>query len=452
MMKKIKIIGIIVLLAIISSCKTTSKLAPQPEWVLSRPANSAYYIGISSAPKKGLTPAEYIKNAKENALADLASNISIKIESSSALSMIENNDKLNQSFTQEINASTRAYLEGYEQVGEWENNDYYWVYYRLSKATYQQQKENRKNGKISDAKNKYLQGRAFLEQGKHVSAIKYYIDALVSIKNYLGESTNTDIDNSQKELGITLINSITDIVSNIEIENFSKEITKKKYIDYSANEFKYRILDKNKVALESFPMNVSFSGLGLTNEQENTDNDGYLYCHLTKIKSSSNSESLTVEPNMLAISRYTDDGTIRTLIKNLPAKKIKIIVNLEKPTMIINTIEKEFNANRQTNEIYNAFTTSLSSAFEIIKEGNADFTLNVDSDVAKTGTSYGETQTALSYSITITNSNGNLVYSKNNKTSGSASSAKSSSQKAYSEFSKNVGLTICRDIISRISK
>ena len=66
--------------------------APRPSWVSSKPINSGMYSGIGMAYKSA--GADYIAMAKNNALNDLASEISVNISSSSLFYQIEQDDNL----------------------------------------------------------------------------------------------------------------------------------------------------------------------------------------------------------------------------------------------------------------------------------------------------------------------------------------------------------------------
>ena len=55
-------------------------------------------------------------------------------------------------FDQIIRISTDDYLEGFEPVDLYENESSYWVYYRISKATYVEKKELKKQQALEAAK------------------------------------------------------------------------------------------------------------------------------------------------------------------------------------------------------------------------------------------------------------------------------------------------------------
>src|SRR5574344_1671200 len=160
-----------------------------PTWVNTRPQDPDYYIGIGTASKNNSNSESYMALAKKNALADLASEISIQIESRSILNTLQTGHDFSQQFTNQIKAENSIKLEGYEQMGTWENSDYYWIYYRLSKKAYEQWKIRQKEAAVSQARNQYLQAKKMIENKLYINALKLYIEALTSLESYLNETT-----------------------------------------------------------------------------------------------------------------------------------------------------------------------------------------------------------------------------------------------------------------------
>ena len=96
----------------------------QPDWVLKRPINNSYFIGIGIANKSNSR--EYIQSAKNSALNDLSSEISVRISSELVDIAIEKSGLSEEEVRLEIHSSTKADLEGYVLVDTWENKNEYW--------------------------------------------------------------------------------------------------------------------------------------------------------------------------------------------------------------------------------------------------------------------------------------------------------------------------------------
>ncbi|PLX09447.1 MAG: hypothetical protein C0596_02620 [Marinilabiliales bacterium] len=246
---QIQVVLVFLLLISASSCqlfqRTSYKKEPKPDWLTSRPQNNMYYFGISSSPKKGYLPSDYMANAQQNALSDLAGGISVNIESTSVLSVMENTYNFNENFSSEISATTNEQLEGYELVDTWEDSDYYWVYYRLLKTKHLQLKLQRKEQSILDSKSKYYQARELLDRDLHYNAFRFYVEALTALKSYLGDCTSTDIYGEEKDLGNEIFSEMAEFVNNLNINFTTKTISVKKGVELDDEVFSFKITDQN---------------------------------------------------------------------------------------------------------------------------------------------------------------------------------------------------------------
>lgn len=116
--------------------------AEMPDWVTEKPRESNAYHGIGYA--KVVTDGSHVSRAKNVALQDLASEISVEIRGSLTDFQEERNGKVRKSVISNIEARTRNHLAGYELAGTWQDQDTYWVYYRLDKVDYEQQQLERR--------------------------------------------------------------------------------------------------------------------------------------------------------------------------------------------------------------------------------------------------------------------------------------------------------------------
>ena len=76
------------------SCTTQQNLIedtpqdPIPDWVSQHPIDNSYYIGIGSCNKKSY-PVDFNSIAKKNALNDMASSVSVRVQGESFLNTME---------------------------------------------------------------------------------------------------------------------------------------------------------------------------------------------------------------------------------------------------------------------------------------------------------------------------------------------------------------------------
>ena len=102
------------LLPFVFSCgvKKTASIEPMPvapNWVQQKPIENFYYSGIGMAVKSGNN---YQAIAKNNALNDLASEISVQINSTSVLYQIESNEQFREDFRANTRLSSIENIEG----------------------------------------------------------------------------------------------------------------------------------------------------------------------------------------------------------------------------------------------------------------------------------------------------------------------------------------------------
>lgn len=103
-----------------------------PQWVDNYPIVDTAYVGIGFGLKSN---PDYIKDAKKEALSDLISSISLTVSSESEYSKYENNF-YEDSYQQTIKRHASSKLKGHKLIDTYENDDYYWVYYAITKQAY----------------------------------------------------------------------------------------------------------------------------------------------------------------------------------------------------------------------------------------------------------------------------------------------------------------------------
>jgi hypothetical protein len=159
--------------------------AQRPGWISSKPNVDGFYVGVGSASKR---MGDFAGIAKKNALQDLVSEIRITISSTSILSQIDKNSQFKEEYESNIKTIAAAEIQDFERVDSYEDEQSYWVYYRLSKANYQAQKQK----SLSDVKTMALQffeKAVQAEQNNTIAtAIDFYFRSLLTLKDYWGEN------------------------------------------------------------------------------------------------------------------------------------------------------------------------------------------------------------------------------------------------------------------------
>ncbi|PLX14178.1 MAG: hypothetical protein C0597_10430 [Marinilabiliales bacterium] len=188
----------------------------KPKWVTDRPVDNNYYIGIGKASKTE-SDADYLEIAKNKALADIISEISVNISSNSILNQIEDNTGLQETYQARIELSTMDYIEGYEIVDSWDNKEEYWVYYRLSKAEYKRRKQEILDRAINLSKDFYEKAKEAEQEYDINNALIYYVKSFDAVKKHIGEDLSVFTMEGRIYLDNAIYQSIQDIFSRIKI-------------------------------------------------------------------------------------------------------------------------------------------------------------------------------------------------------------------------------------------
>ncbi|MCE2994108.1 MAG: ARPP-1 family domain-containing protein [Cyclobacteriaceae bacterium] len=156
-----------------------------PDWVNNKPNDAGFYVGIGSASKK---LNDYAGIAKKSALQDLVSDIKINISSTSILNQIDKNYQFKEEYESNIKTTAAAEIQDFERVAAYEDAANYWVYYRLSKATFHAQKQK----SLADTKNmafQFFEKAVRAEQNQSfATAIDFYFRTLLTLKDYWGDN------------------------------------------------------------------------------------------------------------------------------------------------------------------------------------------------------------------------------------------------------------------------
>lgn len=202
----------------LSSCAGSNFAASnkkKPDWVKSRPASDEYYIGIGMA---NTFENNYIKVAKNNALTDMISEISVNISSNSVLRQFEDKSGFSEEFESITKTQIKDELEGYKMVDSWEGDGTYWVYYRLSKEKYQRMKREKLERAKELAKDFYEKAREAEQNLDIHNALNYYVKAFEAIKTHLDEDLSVFTLDGRIYLGNDIYQNIQEIFSSIEFE------------------------------------------------------------------------------------------------------------------------------------------------------------------------------------------------------------------------------------------
>ena len=403
------------LLPFVFSCgvKKTASIEPMPvapNWVQQKPIENFYYSGIGMAVKSGNN---YQAIAKNNALNDLASEISVQINSTSVLYQVESNEQFREDFRANTRLSSIENIEGFELVDSFENGREFWVYYRLSKSEYLALKKAREEKAISRALDLYSTAKEFRLNTQYDDALIYGVKSIEAIKAYLGEGLKVDYDGEEIYLGNELFSFISETVNDINIRPVlgDFEITRGQTPD--PTQLAFSVSTEKFSSLTDIPIYFYYSGQRIKNNEHYSDYNGMVSYPLGKITSLNPREYLQANLNLVGLSKEaTEDPFVRKLIAKISGSDARINLTIKKPLVYIKSLELNFNDTLSSKVLATTFKKEfLESSFQVTSNlENADYLLDLSSNTDKISSSGGFFSASLNANIKFYDNRLNLLY------------------------------------------
>ncbi|MDB4835036.1 LPP20 family lipoprotein [Cyclobacteriaceae bacterium] len=403
------------LLILFPQCKSSKPVAvveeptnPKPEWLTNRPVNHEYYIGISGSSKLK-ERFEYATTAKARALEDLASGIKIKVESNSVLYQLERNSDFKDSYESVVRSKTSQNLEGYELVDSWENDEEYWVYYRLSRKKYADQEAAKKTNAQQKALLLFEKGLQAEQAMNLVTAVKLYFQSLKALESYLGSKNEVTHQGKQIDLVSELYNSVQTIFSKTKIEASDLLVHTR------------GVTKNQKIAVKTFyeskqtgiPLQIRFNvGKGKFSSDKLSNTHGSVSFNLEKVLSFDMTQEITIEVDL---STLGDDMLTKAFLSNitLPTHVVELTVN--KPTIYISSTENAFGNSQSSHVLADEFSKQLiNHGFSLsMDKKRADLLVVISADTKKGSENSGIFITYLTAQFKVTNRRSSImVYSQ----------------------------------------
>jgi len=316
MKKTIRILVCILLIAEVA-------FSQAPEWVNDRPTSRMYYIGVSGAAKNNTS---YQKIAKRNALDDLLSEIRVTVQSVSILNQMDKNGTFREEYQSIIKSTVADEIENLELVDTYEDEEYYWVYYRLLKAEYASQKERNRERAKKMALQFFDKAQNAETANNYVTAIDFYLQSLLAIKAYWGE--NIEVTHEEKSIFLA-VESYTQLQRLLDKINL---VPSENTINFSsANENKILVIraeDQNDQPISKIPLLVNYLPARAQSKNYFTNESGEANITL----SSDNNTSFNQVEVLLNLKHFSkgnaDDRFYQYLMQSLrcPTQKIDLII------------------------------------------------------------------------------------------------------------------------------
>ena len=231
---------------------------PEPVWIHDRPILQDYWfgIGVISKPFYG----ENIRfEARNQAITEIASQISIDIFASYEEVISENNFSIDEFAQSIIKARTENTLSDIETIDSYETKSEYYFLARLSKKTYYEAIEKQRNKAINAALDFILKAESRFSSATFgyldhaMTEIFPYSDIPITIESPIDTGKMINVYNYIKLLTTTMLNNIQ-LIPNKEIFEMKPGLSRDVQIGV-------KVLDQNNIPIEKIPIQYSINNI-----------------------------------------------------------------------------------------------------------------------------------------------------------------------------------------------
>ena len=336
---------IFVIFIFFSSCSSSKKLLDtqeedykyRPEWVKQRPVSNEFYIGIGMVSKQAF-PMDYMKRAKNQAIADIASEISVKLNSQSTLNTLDYGDEFFEQYNSNIKITAQGDLEDYEIVDSYQNDYKYWVFYRINKKKYYERQKQKREKAIKISKNFFSQALDDQKNNNYNEALINYLKAMDAIKLFFSDLLEMDLNGKKIIYNKELITKFKNLIRKITVKPLNKVVRVKNGYSIGKDKLTFRISPPTKGLAFLF----AYSGGIIKNHRAISNYQGLIYTNIDEVSNKRKNLELTTIMDFDYIFQQADvDYIFKKLFDNvqLPKAKIKIIVS--NPNLYINFKDKD---------------------------------------------------------------------------------------------------------------
>jgi len=441
------------------ACSTSKKtsyeemMANAPAWVKSTPTDNFYYHGIGSS-SKTMNSTDYRERARQNALSEIAGNISVEISSSAVFNQFELDNNYSEYFRDNIKLTTQKYLEGYELVDTWETGDQYRVYYRLSKAEYERIKRERIEKALAVSKGDLGQAESFREKGNSLEAGRFYVKAIEGVKDFLGEDLKTDVDGKSQSYNSYLFAEFISLWQNIKIVYPVNYLQALRGQVPSPETLEISVEDAKGKPLNGISVKTSFSWFPGKDLEAVTDARGKFQLKLFEVTSKKSSESVSTVINLeKLIKETTNDAMLRKMLTGIKVPEFILPVQISSQKFYLSSNSTNLGNTYDFSGIDQELASLLKNdGFEVTSAApDADFQIITMATTRQGTERNGRFSALLTATFTMKNKAGATVLNKNlSDISGVGSNYSLAGEDAFKALPGQIRVMVYPEVLSKI--
>lgn len=358
---------------------------PQPTWLSVKPDDSFYYIGIGHANKDGQN--NYVQEAKKSALEDLVSSIKVNVSSTSVLNDLDNGKEFQEKYQQMIQTTATDDIEEFEQVDVWQDDQNYWVYYRLSKQRYKEIKDQQKRDAVTLGLDFFTKARGAEKSNDPVTALGFYYQGFRAVEKYLADPLQIQFQGQDILLTNEIIADLQLLLDKMQLTVLPSQVAVNRIVAQSGQTITAKVVGKSdQKPIIGLPLIASFEkGAGDVFPDYKTGDDGSAKVLLTKISSRDLQQTLAVKVNLLRFAGDNPSDIYALVSEKIQAPKGVVNLSVQRPLVFLSSTEKNLGVNKTNQQVAYKIKNYLATAgFEFTDNMNkAELSVDVNSNSEK---------------------------------------------------------------------
>jgi len=312
--------------------------SPKPQWLINHPVDPNYYLGIGSA-SKNLSDAEAQKSAQDMALADMASQITVKISSDIVTTLIEKGGITEDEYLATARSQAVADLEGHELLDTWQDQFHHYAYYRLSKAKYAANQARKRQAALLLASDFLNTAERAAAQNNFSESFNATIQAFLPLIPYFNEALEVEFKGERVILSNAVNASLQATLGTIILKpsasnvngRLGKPITETLGVSATGG---------NGEPLARLPLRIQFKkGAGVLNESVTTDSRGYGQIQVNSIQSAAKLQTIGISVDLSELISADLSPILKSIINSIPLASTQIIIAVSNPTIYLESLE-----------------------------------------------------------------------------------------------------------------
>lgn len=270
-----------IILSLCLAAVAAAMFAQEPQWVTRRPVAEGKYLGIGMAP---LSDPDCRNKAVSNAMMDIASQISVSIETSSFMQTLDVDGRSKELFEEKVKSKMAANIQGQELKDSYQSATHYYVYYELDKKKYEKHVVAQKKKGTELGLDYYSKGQAAEASHSYANAVKLYAKGLEAIEPYLYLDLAAQYEGRKIDLPTELYNACIGVFSGLELVQNVTEVGVEAF--KPCGEPLAVCLSKAGQVIPNVTLKASFTaGDGVTTPETKTDYTGTAVFYVTNVTS-----------------------------------------------------------------------------------------------------------------------------------------------------------------------